>query len=87
MSFFENVANLGHESIHQFHDAQTGLKAIIAIHSTALGPGGGGCRMWHYENEAQGNQGCAASVTRYDLQKRNGGSADGWRKSGYHGRS
>ncbi len=27
-------------------DAETGLKAIIAIHSTALGPALGGCRMW-----------------------------------------
>jgi len=53
MSFFENVANLGHESIHQFHDPKTGLKAIIAIHSTALGPAGGGCRIWQYENEDQ----------------------------------
>jgi leucine dehydrogenase len=52
MTFFENAENLGHESVHQFYDPQTGLKAIIAIHSTALGPAAGGCRMWHYENEA-----------------------------------
>jgi len=52
MTFFENAENQGHESIHQFYDPQTGLKAIIAIHSTALGPGAGGCRMWQYENEA-----------------------------------
>lgn len=51
--FFENAARLGHESIHQFHDPATGLKAIIAIHSTALGPAGGGCRMWHYQDEAE----------------------------------
>jgi len=53
MSFFENTANQGHQSIHQFYDPQTGLKAIIAIHSTALGPAGGGCRMWQYESEAE----------------------------------
>lgn len=53
MSFFENTANQGHESIHQFYHPQTGLKAIIAIHSTALGPAGGGCRMWRYESEAE----------------------------------
>ena len=52
MTFFENSSNQGHESIHQFFDPQTGLKAIIAIHSTALGPAGGGCRMWQYESEA-----------------------------------
>jgi len=52
MTFFENAENRGHESVHQFYDSHTGLKAIIAIHSTALGPAAGGCRMWHYENEA-----------------------------------
>ena len=52
MTFFENTENRGHESIHHFYDPQTGLKAIIAIHSTALGPAGGGCRMWQYESEA-----------------------------------
>jgi len=52
MTFFENPENRKHESIHQFYDSQTGLKAIIAIHSTALGPAAGGCRMWHYDNEA-----------------------------------
>src|SRR3712207_6929574 len=31
-----------------FADEKTGLKAIIAIHSTARGPGAGGCRMWPY---------------------------------------
>ena len=51
--FFESAALLGHESIHQFHDPETGLKAIIAIHSTALGPAGGGCRRWHYASEAE----------------------------------
>jgi leucine dehydrogenase len=52
MTFFENAENRGHESVHQFYDSHTGLKAIIAIHSTALGPAAGGCRMWHYDNEA-----------------------------------
>ncbi|MDH3903154.1 MAG: leucine dehydrogenase [Xanthomonadales bacterium] len=52
MTFFENPENRGHESIHQFCDAQTGLIAIIAIHSTALGPAAGGCRMWRYDCEA-----------------------------------
>jgi leucine dehydrogenase len=52
MTFFENPAMQGHESIHKFHDPRTGLKAIIAIHSTALGPAGGGCRMWQYDSEA-----------------------------------
>jgi leucine dehydrogenase len=52
MTFFENTASQGHESIHQFYDPKTGLKAIIAIHSTALGPAAGGTRMWHYDHES-----------------------------------
>lgn len=51
--FFENAANLGHESVHHFQDTASGLRAIIAIHSTALGPAAGGCRMWHYDSEAE----------------------------------
>lgn len=37
-----------HESVHLFRDAKSGLTAIIALHSTALGPAGGGTRFWHY---------------------------------------
>jgi leucine dehydrogenase len=53
MTFFENPSMRGHESVHKFHDPKSGLKAIIAIHSTALGPAGGGCRLWHYDSEAE----------------------------------
>jgi leucine dehydrogenase len=45
---FDKPAFAGHESVHHFFDEKTGLKAIIAIHSTARGPGAGGCRMWNY---------------------------------------
>jgi leucine dehydrogenase len=38
----------GHELVLFGHDAPTGLRAIIAIHSTVLGPAAGGCRMWPY---------------------------------------
>ena len=40
-----------HEQVVFGHDAETGLKAIIAIHDTRLGPALGGCRMWPYESE------------------------------------
>ena len=45
---FDKTAFAGHESVHHFFDAKTGLRAIIAIHSTVRGPAGGGCRMWNY---------------------------------------
>lgn len=41
-----------HEQVVFCHDQETGLKAIIGIHSTVLGPALGGTRMWPYENES-----------------------------------
>ena len=41
-----------HQDVVFVHDHTAGLKAIIAIHDTTLGPGLGGCRMWRYESEA-----------------------------------
>ena len=40
-----------HEELNFVHDRATGLRAIIAIHSTHLGSSAGGCRFWHYANE------------------------------------
>jgi leucine dehydrogenase len=39
-----------HEALHFIHDEATGLRAIIALHSTHLGPAAGGVRFWHYAN-------------------------------------
>jgi leucine dehydrogenase len=41
-----------HENLHFVWDEECGLKAIVAIHSTHLGPAAGGCRFWHYEDPA-----------------------------------
>ncbi len=41
-----------HERVLFCRDEATGLNAIIAIHSTALGPAAGGCRLWNYESDA-----------------------------------
>ncbi len=40
-----------HESVHLFEDHASGLRAVIALHSTHLGPGAGGTRFWHYDNK------------------------------------
>lgn len=40
-----------HEQVVHFSDSRLGFAAIIAIHSTALGPAGGGCRIWKYEHD------------------------------------
>ena len=42
-----------HEAVHFVADERSGLKAIIAIHSTHLGPAGGGCRFWHYAKDEE----------------------------------
>jgi leucine dehydrogenase len=52
MTLFDSPAFEGHESVQAFYDEKTGLKAIIAVHSTARGPAAGGCRMWPYESAA-----------------------------------
>lgn len=49
--YFEKMAPRGYEEIHLFHDPPTGLKAIVAIHNTALGPALGGTRMFNYPTE------------------------------------
>ncbi|MEW9900524.1 Glu/Leu/Phe/Val dehydrogenase dimerization domain-containing protein [Chitinivorax sp. PXF-14] len=52
MNVFTHIDFDGHEQVVFAHDAKTGLKAIIAVHNTALGPAMGGCRMWPYASEA-----------------------------------
>jgi len=42
---------MGHEQVIFCNDKATGLKAIIAIHDTTLGPALGGTRMWDYACE------------------------------------
>jgi len=51
MSVLKNMIDRGHEQVSYFNDPKTGLRAIIAIHDTTLGPALGGCRMWNYDNE------------------------------------
>src|SRR5882762_555038 len=53
MEIFDMREFDGHELIVFGHDAATSLRAIIAIHSTALGAAAGGCRMWPYATTAE----------------------------------
>jgi len=52
MSVFAELSELGHEQVVFCRDDSVGLRAIIAIHSTALGPSLGGCRIYDYATEA-----------------------------------
>ncbi|MBC1400395.1 Glu/Leu/Phe/Val dehydrogenase [Listeria booriae] len=50
---FERMEKYDYEQVVFCHDKVSGLKAIIAIHDTTLGPALGGCRMWPYETEEE----------------------------------
>jgi leucine dehydrogenase len=53
MALFEHPDFDTHEQVVFHHDKATGLKAIIAVHNTHLGPSLGGCRMWPYASSAE----------------------------------
>ena len=40
-----------HEGVHFVTDQASGLRAVVAVHSTHLGPAAGGCRFWHYAHD------------------------------------
>jgi leucine dehydrogenase len=42
-----------HEAVHFVTDRASGLRAVIAVHSTHLGPAGGGVRFWHYSEPGE----------------------------------
>lgn len=48
---FEAIGQSGHEEVVFCHNKDAGLKAIIAIHNSVLGPALGGLRMWPYATE------------------------------------
>ncbi|WP_415901789.1 Leu/Phe/Val dehydrogenase [Neptuniibacter sp. QD29_5] len=53
MTIFNHSEFDQHQQIVFCNDPETGLKAIIAIHSTQRGPALGGCRMWNYANDEE----------------------------------
>lgn len=53
VSLFSDIEEMNHEQVVICHDQDTGLKAIIAIHNTILGPSMGGTRMWDYATDQE----------------------------------
>ncbi len=53
MSIFEAPEYDDHEQVLFVSEPAVGLRGIIAIHDTTLGPALGGCRMWNYESESE----------------------------------
>ena len=52
-SIFDYMQKYDYENLFLCQDRALGLKAVIAIHDTTLGPATGGCRMWQYNNEME----------------------------------
>jgi leucine dehydrogenase len=53
MDLFGQVEAMGHERVLVCSNPEVGLRAIIAVHSTVLGPGLGGVRMWPYPSSEE----------------------------------
>ncbi|MBW2256221.1 MAG: Glu/Leu/Phe/Val dehydrogenase, partial [Deltaproteobacteria bacterium] len=53
MNCFEQMLEMGHEQVALCSDRASGLRAIIAIHDTTLGPSLGGCRLMDYPSEEE----------------------------------
>ncbi len=51
MTVFASADYNAHEIVSHFQDRASGLRAIVAVHSTALGPAFGGCRMYPYADD------------------------------------
>lgn len=53
MAVFNLPSFDNHEHVAFFSDEESGLKSIVAIHDTTLGPAVGGCRMWNYASDEE----------------------------------
>ncbi len=74
MAVFDDSGFDAHERVVFCHDASTGLSAIIAIHSTALGPAAGGTRLWSYGSDDEALHDVLRLVAGHELQERDGRS-------------
>jgi leucine dehydrogenase len=70
---FETLDTYGHEQVVFCHNKDAGLKAIIAIHNTVLGPALGGTRMWPYKTEADALNDVLRLSRGMTVQERGGG--------------
>jgi leucine dehydrogenase len=53
MNTLQQMVDRGHEYVAFHQDPDSGLRAVVAVHSTTLGPGFGGARRWHYATQAE----------------------------------
>ncbi len=67
-SVLDQIGASGHKKVVFCNDPDTGLKAIIAIHDTTLGPAIGGTRMWGYSSEAEALEDVLRLIKGHDIQ-------------------
>ena len=53
MDIFDYMSEWGYEQLVMCTDPEVGLKAVVSIHDTTLGPACGGLRIWPYESERE----------------------------------
>ncbi len=70
LEIFEYLEKYDYEQVVFCQDKESGLKAIIAIHDTTLGPALGGTRMWTYDSEEAAIEDALRLAKRDDIQKR-----------------
>jgi leucine dehydrogenase len=83
---FAGLESTNHEQIVFCQDHATGLKAIIAIHNTVLGPGLGGTRFWHYTHEKDAIRDAMRLSRGMTYKASVAGLNLGGAKNGYHWR-
>jgi hypothetical protein len=72
-----------HQTIQFVTDAASGLRAIIAVHDTTLGPALGGCRRWRYDTEQGRTDRRVAVVCGHDAEKCGRRTRSGRREGGH----
>ena len=87
MDVFKQMHDGGHEEVVFARDAEAGLTAIIAIHSTTLGPALGGTRMYPYATEDQALRDVLELSRGMTYKGRGSRPEPGRRKGGHHWRS
>ena len=75
-----------HEALHFVTDEKSGLRAIIAMHSTHLGPAAGGTRLWHYADDADALTDALRLSRGMSYKNAMAGPAAGRRQGGRAGR-
>ncbi len=84
MKIFSYMEQYDYEQLVFCQDEASGLKAIIAIHDTTLGPALGGTRMWTYESEEAAIEDALRLAKGMTYKNAAAGLNLGWRKDSYH---